>query len=166
MLSHSVPNCERASNVKNTVCHNFTFLTYDHVPAVALHVHMHAHARLCLGNHAGIIIILGIMVSISHSKLHLRICFWSVLAFSKDHVGGRYISITATNTSITVNERWSSIIKMFTNCFMHAVCKLLRILKILKLPEACRQETRNRSLYNLEGPKCLRINYYGSILGN
>ena len=39
-----------------------------------------------------------------------------VLDFSKDHAGGRYISITATNT-----ERWSFVVKMLIKMFAHAL---------------------------------------------
>ena len=53
--------------------------------------------------------------------------------------------------AIQVNERWSSAIKMFVHHFAHAACKLLRMLKIWKLPEGMRMGDQTQK-YNLEGP--------------
>ena len=41
---------------------------------------------------------------------------------------------SASQPPIQVNERWSLVIKMFA----HVVCKLLRMVKIWKLPEGMR----------------------------
>ena len=51
----------------------------------------------------------------------------------------------ASQPPIQVNERWSFVVKMLIKMSAHALCKLLRMLKIWKLPEACGRGTRNRS---------------------
>ena len=77
--------------------------------------------------------------SLGHSKLHF--CFWSWIFQRTMRVG----ATSASQPPIQVNECWSFIVKMLAHHFTHALCKLLRMLKIWKLPEACGRRTRNRS---------------------
>ena len=59
---------------------------------------------------------------------------------------------SASQPPIQVNERWSSVVNMFTNRFTHVVCKLLRIQKIWKLPEGMWAGDQKQK-YDLEEPK-------------
>ena len=78
-------------------------------------------------------------LSLGHYKLHF--CFWSWI-FPRTMRAG---ATTASQPPIQVNERWSFVVKMLIKMSAHALCKLLRMLKIWKLPEACGRGTRNRS---------------------
>ena len=96
---------------------------------LTLDLHMHK----CTHGYNKYTIILG------HFKLHF--CFWSWIFPRTMWVG----ATSASQPPIQVNERWYFVVKMFAHRFAHALCKLLRMLKNWKLPEACGWRTRNRS---------------------